>query len=80
MAGVKGHPRTKKHYQVGIRSYRQLPTGVEEYVCQCPRCLTLETVWFKDGALVPTTKFSQGKTAGYIMIATAGRLIRADYF
>jgi hypothetical protein len=31
---------------------------------KCPRCLTLETLWFIDSVLVPTIKFSQGEDGG----------------
>ncbi len=43
-----------------VKKSRSEGTGAAEYVCQCPRCLTLETLWFRDGILVPTIKFSQG--------------------
>jgi len=59
MARVKGHPRTKKRYQ-GIKSRHQVPTGEQQYLCQCPRCLTFETLWLIGDFLVPTIKFSQG--------------------
>jgi len=49
----------------GAMTYRKkylLPaTGAQEYICQCPRCLTVETLWFLDGILVTTIKFSQGE-------------------
>jgi len=61
MARVKGHLRTKKCYQAGIRSDHQLPTEAQEHICQCPRCLTFETPWFKGDTLVPAIKFSQGE-------------------
>ena len=44
-----------------VKKYRLPATGAQEYICQCPRCLTLETLWFEGDALVPTTKFSQGE-------------------
>ena len=44
-----------------VKKSRSAVTGTVEYVCQCPRCLTLETLWFRDGILVPTIKFSQGE-------------------
>ena len=44
-----------------IKKYRLPATGAQEYACQCPRCLTLETLWFKGDILVPTIKFSQGE-------------------
>jgi hypothetical protein len=37
--------------------------GADEYNCQCPRCLTLETLWFKGDALVPRVKFNQPNKA-----------------
>ncbi len=44
-----------------VKKHRSSATGEQEYLCQCPRCLTLETLWFKSGFLVPTIKFSQGE-------------------
>ena len=44
-----------------VKKSRSAVIGAEEYVCQCPRCLTLETLWFRNGVLVPTIKFSQGE-------------------
>ena len=44
-----------------VKKYRLVVPGTEEYVCQCPRCLTFETLLFRGDVLVPTTKFSQGK-------------------
>ena len=44
-----------------VKKYPLPPTGAQEYVCQCPRCLTLETLWFREGSLVPTIRFSQGE-------------------
>ena len=32
-----------------------------QMVAQCPKCLTLETLWFNGDGLVPTTRFYQGK-------------------
>ncbi len=42
------------------KSHAAVP-GAEEYICQCPRCLTLETLWFRADVLVPTIKFCQGE-------------------
>jgi len=39
--------------------YRLPATGAQEHVCLCPSCLTFETLWFLDGILIPTIKFSQ---------------------
>lgn len=37
-----------------------------EFIVFCPKCGTLETVWFtEDGLLVPTRKFSQYDTKLY---------------
>ena len=36
----------------------------QEYICQCPHCLILETLWFRGDFLVPTSKFSQGQDGG----------------
>ena len=44
-----------------IKKYRLPAAGTQEYVCQYPRCLTLETLWFRNDVLVPTTRFSQGE-------------------
>ena len=44
-----------------VEKYRLPVTGEQEYVCQCPRCLTVETLWFRGDTLVPTVKFSQGE-------------------
>ena len=44
-----------------IKKYRLPATGAQEYVCQCPRCLTVETLWFRGDTLVPTVRFSQGE-------------------
>ena len=50
---------------VGAMTYRKkyrLPaTRAQEYVCQCPCCLTVETLCFRDDILVPTTRFNQGE-------------------
>ena len=33
--------------------------GTEELIAFCPKCKTLETLWFTRGALVQTRKFAQ---------------------
>jgi len=49
-----------------VKKSRSPVTGAEEYICQCPRCLPLETLWFKAAVLIPTVKFSQGESGrGY---------------
>jgi len=30
-----------------------------EFLCQCPKCLTFETVWLNGGKLMPTKRFKQ---------------------
>jgi len=35
-------------------------TRDRQIVAQCPRCLTLETLWFIGDNLVPTSRFYQG--------------------
>jgi len=59
-AGIMARVKTK-HYLARIKRHRRMPTEVQEYVCQCPRCLAFETLWFKADVLVPTIKFSQGE-------------------
>jgi len=66
MARIKGYLGAKKRYQTGIR-HRQVPTGVEEYLCQCPRCLTLESLLFRGNILVPTIRFHQGEDSIRLM-------------
>jgi len=44
-----------------IKKYLLPATGAQEYTCQCPRCLTVETLWFRGDVLVKTTRFSQGE-------------------
>ena len=44
----------------GVKKHRLPATGAQEYLCQCPRCLTLEPLWFKADVLIATVKFSQG--------------------
>jgi hypothetical protein len=34
-------------------------TGEHELVVFCPKCKTLETLWFTNGRLLPSIKFSQ---------------------
>ncbi len=34
-------------------------SDIHELVVFCPRCKTLETLWFSDSWLMPTRKFSQ---------------------
>ena len=44
-----------------VKKSRSAVPEEQEYVCQCQRCLTLETLWFRGDILVPTVKFSQGE-------------------
>jgi hypothetical protein len=37
----------------------------DEFMVFCPKCGTLETVWFVENMLVPTPKFSQEDTRVY---------------
>jgi predicted nucleic-acid-binding Zn-ribbon protein len=44
----------------GRKSRPIIAAEANEFIVVCPKCGTLETVWFtQDGLLVPTRKFSQ---------------------
>ena len=38
---------------------RDISSSVDEVIVVCPKCKTLETLWFSAGLLVPTRKFRQ---------------------
>ena len=44
---------------------RIISTEANEFMAFCPKCGTLETVWFVENMLVPTPKFSQEDTRVY---------------
>jgi len=62
MSIVLTHPQqcniTKKTGQI-------IAAEADEFMVFCPKCGTLETVWFVENMLVPTPKFSQEDTRVY---------------
>ena len=38
---------------------RSICAAIDEVIIVCPKCKTLETLWFSRGVLVPTRKFRQ---------------------
>jgi len=56
--------RVNKYHLPQAKRRRQVAIEAQEYLCQCPRCLTLETLWFRHDVLVPTAKFSQEEDGG----------------
>jgi hypothetical protein len=40
-------------------------SSIDEVIVVCPRCKTLETLWFSAGLLVPTRKFRQSGNRVY---------------
>jgi hypothetical protein len=38
---------------------QDISSPVDEVIVVCPKCKTLETLWFASGVLVPTRKFRQ---------------------
>ncbi|MBA7564261.1 hypothetical protein ES708_05923 [subsurface metagenome] len=46
--------------------------GDRSMSASAPRCLTLETLWFKGDFLIPTIRFSQGEDGGPLRSKWAG--------
>jgi len=38
---------------------RSMPVATDELIAFCPKCKTMETLWFSGNTLVQTRKFSQ---------------------
>jgi hypothetical protein len=44
---------------------QDINSPLDEFIVVCPKCKTLETLWFAAGFLVPTRKFRQSSNQVY---------------